>query len=139
MNRIPLLLTLAIVMIAGSVDALAQSSDDWNREGVKYLQSEDNNSAIQAFNKSIALNPKNKDPYFGRAMAYVGLQRSSEAIRDLTSFIALDPSIGNAYYLRGQLYRHGGKNQLAVRDYISAARLGHEPAQEVLTKSGITW
>ncbi len=139
MNRVPLALTFAAVMIVGHVSALAQSSDDWNRKGVKSLQSKDAKGAIQAFNRSIALNPKNKDPYFGRALAYASLQKLSEAIRDLTSFIALDPSVGNVYYMRGQLYDLSGEARQAVMDYISAARLGHEDAQKLLRENGIKW
>jgi tetratricopeptide (TPR) repeat protein len=141
MNR-PLIALVALITFVVSVDtSSAQSADDWRKQGVDALQSDSPEKAVFAYTKVLELNSRDTDAYFGRAMAYVNLQKFPEAIADLSKVIELDPGSGggNVYFLRGQLYHASGYPQQAAADYISAARLGHESAQEILTKSGISW
>jgi tetratricopeptide (TPR) repeat protein len=62
------------------------------------------------------------------------------AINDINKAIELFP--GNKSYLynnRADIYKRFGKYEHAIEDYKTAARLGDEEAQEVLTKEGIQW
>lgn len=141
MNRSLLAVIVSISFIAGAGTTFAQSSTEWHKQGVKFLQlsNPDYDKAIYAFTRAIELNPEDIGSYFGRAVCYSVLSKFPEAIRDLTKVIELDPSLGNAYYSRGQLYHASGDIQRATADYISAARLGDKSAQKILTKAGIRW
>lgn len=134
---------MSISLIAGAGTTFAQSSKEWYKQGLKFLQlsSPDYDKAIYAFTKAIELNPEDKDSYVLRAISYGNLQKFPEAIGDFTKVIELDPGAGNGniYFLRGKLYHVSGDLQRAAADYISAARYGHKEAQKFLTESGITW
>lgn len=141
MNKSILALIISVFLMAGSGTTPAESANEWHQQGIKFLQSGNPDKAIYAFTKAIELNQEVDNSYFGRAMAYVNLQKFPEAIADFTKVIKLAPGSGggNVYFLRGQLYHKSGDLQRATADYISAARLGHESAQEILTRNGIRW
>jgi tetratricopeptide (TPR) repeat protein len=96
--------------------------------------------AEKDYNRAIELRPKNALDYQSRANLYKMWGKYQSAINDINKAIELFP--GNKSYLynnRADIYKRFGKYEHAIEDYKTAARLGDEEAQEVLTKEGIQW
>ena len=70
---------------------------------------------------------------------YYRLHEYHKALQHLTSAIEQNPQDDLAYRYRGAAYEAVGQRQQAIMDFQSAARLGNEPAQQLLQSWGISW
>ena len=81
------------------------------------------NRAIEAFNKTIELNPNDADSYNYRGVAYFFRKHYAHAIADFDKAIQINPDYDEAYNNRGVAYRGQGKYDHAIADYTEAIRI----------------
>jgi Flp pilus assembly protein TadD len=94
-----------------------------SNEGIKKSQDGLYGEAIEEFNRSISLDPKNPIPYYMRGYVYAKLAMYEEAILDLNKTIELDPNDPDAFFSRGNMYRRLDENESAIADYTRAIEL----------------
>jgi tetratricopeptide (TPR) repeat protein len=94
---------------------------------------------IEAFTRAIELDPKYPLAYSNRGVAYGKLGDHQKEIRDYDKAIELDPKYAVAYLSRGIAYMQLKDSRNAIMDFKIAARLGLEPAQDMLKSMGISW
>ena len=100
---------------------------------------EENERAVQDFDKAIELNDQNVVAYLNRGNAYhdLGMINSSyperkalfdKAITDFTNALKIDPACIDAYILRGRAYNVSGEQEKAIADFTKAIALDPEQA-----------
>lgn len=62
-------------------------------------------AALDAYNRSLASNPRSQPSLFWRARTHSDLQQFDSAIADYTTLVGVNPNYGWAWVNRGQLYR----------------------------------
>ena len=91
--------------------------------GIKHLENEQDDRAIECFTEAIRLCPALANAYFARACAYDDKGDFDLAIADCTEVIRRDPEHVRAYRLRGGIYQKTGKWAQAERDFAKARRI----------------
>jgi len=99
-------------------------------EGIAFMQKENFQQAMNAYNNAIGLNPSFANAYYRRALLHVAMNQPEKALSDYTTVITLDPVNAPAYNNRGKLYAQLGKKEDAFRDIKKAADFGFAPAQK---------
>jgi tetratricopeptide (TPR) repeat protein len=107
------------------VNNVAEMHNDaaWNKKGMDAHNAGNYTFAIEAFSKSIELNPQDVYSYFCRGVAYSKLGNLNKAIKDYSKIIELYPQLAFSYNKRGIAYDKLGKHQHAIEDYSEAIRL----------------
>ena len=80
-------------------------------------------SAIEYYNKALAINPNDAECYYWLAIAYSGKEDLSQALNNFNKAIELDPKYIEAYTMRSELHRKIGNKNLAEEDLKKAASL----------------
>ena len=103
---------------------------EYVQNGMKYLESGDNNRraadydlAVAEFDKAIRLSQNNAEAYYGRGRAYLRKGDNSQAVADYTQAIRLNPNDVISYSNRGRAYARMGDYDNAVSDFESALRI----------------
>lgn len=96
------------------------SAAQWFERGNLAALRKDYNSAVEAFNKSIDINPQNGNAYNNRGKAYADLNQYEQAIADYDKAIALNPKDAYAYNNRGIAYKELKQIEKAIADYDKA-------------------
>ena len=91
--------------------------------GIKHLENEERDQAIDYFTEAIRLCPEFANAYFARACAYDDKGDFELAIADCTQVIRLDPDHFRAYRLRGGIFQKTGKWAQAERDFAKAKQI----------------
>jgi len=73
-------------------------------DGKKYVDVRNTQKAIAAFSRAIKLDPKCKEAYVWRGMAYNESHDRRKALADFTKAIQLDPTDNYAYEQRAAVY-----------------------------------
>jgi tetratricopeptide (TPR) repeat protein len=94
-----------------------QRSDVWHAYGHSLFVHDKVKEAIAAFDKAIALGPKEPLVYVERGMAYEALGEHQQAIASITSAIDMQPTYGDAHFMRAQLWSEAGNWDKAFVDY----------------------
>jgi tetratricopeptide (TPR) repeat protein len=95
----------------------------YSNRGNSYAALKQYRRAMQDYNESLRLNPKDAYAYINRGSAYHGLKQYRRAIKDYNASIRLNPGIYQAYGNRGLAYEELGQNHLAIRDFRKAVKL----------------
>jgi len=99
------------------------SAKDWFEKGYAFGIAGKNQEAVEAFTKSIELDPKNAEAYSFRGGDYFFLGNHRQAIKDFDRAIKLDPKYATAYNNRGIAYDDLGDYRQAIKDYNRAIKL----------------
>jgi tetratricopeptide (TPR) repeat protein len=83
----------------------------------------DYDGAIAAFERSLALNPRDEYSPYERGLTWLGKQDYNRALADFNAVLALQPDTWGALDERGDAYRGKGQYDLAIADYNEAIRL----------------
>jgi outer membrane protein OmpA-like peptidoglycan-associated protein/tetratricopeptide (TPR) repeat protein len=90
-----------------------------------YLLLFDYNNVYIDLNKSIGMNPTDKETIFQRGMVNRKTSQFHNAINDFTKHIALDENSAEGYYQRGLCYIELGKFKEAIVDFKKAVSTGN--------------
>lgn len=80
--------------------------------------------AIEAYSKSIKLNPKYAQSYNNRGYTYMRLREFDEALLDLTIALGIKPDYVNALRNRADVYSYKKDYEMARKDYETAIKFG---------------
>ena len=119
-------------------------ANEWLEKGEKYWLNEQNDAAIDAYTKAIALNPNHAQAYYERGSSYAWGKQYDRATEDYSKAIALDPNHVNAYLGRGAAFAEKRQYDKAVMNFQRACHLGDELGctlmeQELKRKMLLEW
>lgn len=110
--------------IKAELDA-EKSSDDAEKfliAGNDAFKAGDYPTAINFFDKAIALQEDYTDAWFSRAKAHEAAKNFQAALNDYTRLIDLTEESADAFYLRGALYAKIGDRDNALKDFDRALK-----------------
>ena len=82
-------------------------------------------AALNDFNKSIELDPRDTEPLIERAYLHLNFDKDYQAaVRDAAAAIRLNPNYADAFDARGFAYLYLSEWEKAVQDYTKAISLG---------------
>ncbi len=121
MPGLALLLTLlGIVTVAQDNAAAARKAFE---EGNAFYEKTENDNALVAYERAIALDAKQPDYHRGRCRALARLQRHADAIASCTDALKLNPEFGPALLDRGHFLINTRQAERAVPDLVKARAL----------------
>ncbi len=85
--------------------------------GVKQYEQGDLSGALMTWSEVIALNPKNANAYYSRAIVKNELHTWKYALRDYDAALEMSPTFGSALLNRGSLRDDNGDYAGAIEDY----------------------
>jgi tetratricopeptide (TPR) repeat protein len=94
--------------------------------------------AIVEYTRSINLQPRNPEPYLGRAYAYQKKGQYDYALADYTRATEVDPKDPHTFLARGLFYDFLGKPQQAIEDYNRALMVNPSFADAFYYR-GVAW
>jgi tetratricopeptide (TPR) repeat protein len=108
-----------------------ERSEVYYNRGLSKARTGDTKSAIEDYNKAIALNPTYHEAYFTRGMIKSQMGDQRGAIQDCTNAIKLNNKYAEAYYVRG-IIRHALGDTDGCNDLSKSGELGYTPAYGVI-------
>ena len=94
-----------------------RSAEDARYRGNEYMKAKEYEEAINAYSRSINLNPNEAATYCNRAMAHLRMKNYARAIDDANKTIEMEPDYVKAYHRRGKAYLATNKFELAIPDF----------------------
>jgi len=122
----------SVLFVASTVILVCLSMVSWKQVG--YWQ-----NTFTLFDHTLNVTENNYIIYSGRGTAYKNAEKYSEALKDFDKVIEIKPDYAEAYIHRWNIYSRLGNGEQATENLKTAARLGHEYAQDLLKKEGISW
>lgn len=98
-------------------------AETYYRRGIAFNKERQHESAIQAYSKSIDLNPMHDRAYNNRGLVYSSKGEYDKAIQDFSKAIELKPNNIYAYNNRGLAYSDKRQYDRAIQDYNKALEL----------------
>ena len=102
---------------------------DYFSKGNRAYDENDNDQAIEYYDKAIELNPKNAVAYYNRGVAYCDKGEHKKAIEDYSKAIELNPYYAKTYYNRGNACFYKGEYDKAIEDYNKAIELNPDDVE----------
>ena len=81
------------------------------------MKAKEHQEAINAYTRSIELNPTEAATYCNRAMAYLRIKNYARCIEDADKTLSMEPDYVKAFHRRGKAYLATNKFELAIRDF----------------------
>jgi len=94
-----------------------RAAEDARYRGNEFMKVKEYDEAINAYTRSIDLNPKEAATYCNRAMAYLKMKSYGKCIDDANKTLELEPDYVKAFHRRGKAYLATNKFELAIRDF----------------------
>ena len=111
----------------GKDPELARTADQvahaYYQRGMALIDKQDYEGALNDFNMTMRINPKEPRAYLGRGAANLKKGDVKQAVADLDEAIKLAPGLAFAYFERGTAYHAVDDFQHAIADYSEAIRL----------------
>ena len=101
----------------------ASALDSTLEEGLKAAKKGDHQGAIAIYSEAIRRDPKHREAYYNRGIAYQRTLERDKAIADFTKVIELDPTSISAYTNRGNVHFLLSSYDKAIADYTEAIAL----------------
>ena len=99
-----------------------------SKEGLENLLQRRYNEAIKAYSDLIAMEQRDANSYYNRAIAYHHNREYMLAINDYSKAIELYPRNGDAYYNRAVSHHYNGEYNEAIVDYEKTISLNPKDA-----------
>ena len=112
----------SIADVAEGVDSQLQARA-WFSVGYLHGEEDNREASIDAYDKTIELNPNDAPAHNNRGNAKDALGQYEAALADYNEAIRLDPGLAEAYNNRGITKRNLGQPEAALADYNEAIRL----------------
>ena len=87
---------------------------------------EDWDETLEDYEKAIARNPRDPEPYFNRGILYLDLGESAMAIQDFDQAVRLNPDEPDFYLHRGVAYENLEQHDNAIGEYSHVIRIEPE-------------
>ncbi|MEP0924822.1 tetratricopeptide repeat protein [Leptolyngbya sp. ST-U4] len=113
-----------------------QLAETYYKDGLALAKLGDCLGAIDAYNRSLVLDPNNALVYRSRGNAYVRTDNYYKAINNYDQALRLDPRDGIVYYNRGIVREKLGDKQGAIDNFLKAENLGIQSARRKLRQLG---
>ena len=110
------------------------SADEYFKRGLSFAKSKHYDEAIEAFNKTLEMEPRHENAYWGRGVAWAMKGEPDKAIADYNKALEINPCHPWAYYNRGCAWRDKGEYDQAIADYTNDLELN--PRNAVVSYSG---
>jgi tetratricopeptide (TPR) repeat protein len=133
-----IILTIVFIGLAMPALIFAQAdskSDDfhhWFEKGALFSVYGNQNAAIDAFQKAIAIEPENSSAYFNLGIAYAEKEDYQKAIEAVNRAIGIDSGNAGYYYGRGWVHVRFGHDDLGLSDMQRAAEMHNKDAKKYL-------
>ncbi len=125
-------LRLANLGERGKSPELARTADQvahaYYQRGMALMDKQDYNSALNDFNMTMRINPKEPRAYLGRGAANLKKGDLKQAVSDFDEAIKLAPGMAFAYFERGAAYHAVDDFQHAIADYSEAIKIDPKDA-----------
>ena len=117
-----------LMNLANATDGgtLEQRAAFLSQAGNAWIQAEDPDSALEAFNGALKIAPDAPELLLDRATAHLLLENYDEAIEDLDAVLLRVPGSGDAYQMRGEAWLAKGEPQKAMDDITAAMTVDPE-------------
>ena len=109
-------LTAIILFLSLSLGLLSQKQQKFLDAGIKLMNEEKYELALNEFKSAVSANPKFAESYYQRGRCYLNLGKNAEAKKDLDKAIELDPK-GIYYNARGLAYENMNDTIRAHSDF----------------------
>lgn len=120
-----------ILFVVFSLKAVSQESV-WFAKGEKLYNQKKYKEALDAFNKVLELNSKNKEAFYYRGICNLFQGNIYESLSDFTETIKLDSLWADAYNNRGLCYGYLGELEKSIDDFKKAISLDKKFAKAYL-------
>jgi tetratricopeptide (TPR) repeat protein len=114
-------------------------AETYYNRGITYGSLNNYGQAVRDFDRAIKIYPGYVKAFYNRGIIYGSLGNYGQAVRDFDRAIKINPYYAEAYYNRGVTYDKLGNYRQAIEDLKTAARFGHNNAQNFLISRGIKW
>ena len=128
-HKIVFLLLLLCACIAYFTPLQAQTSTEFNNQGLEKFKAKNYTAALQDLNKAVELDPKNDKALHNRGLVKYALKDYPGAIADHTMAIQINATYSNAYNDRGLVYYRQENYTAALKDYDKAIEIDPAYAQ----------
>lgn len=129
-----LLAVMLFMPMAVEADMVDNTSKTWFERGIGLKEKNKHQEAIEAFTKSIEIDPLSVEAYFERGKTSFAHDRTRclSSLKDLTIVIDLEDDNAEAYYERALVNFYMINNEQGRKDMEKAASLGHKGARDWL-------
>lgn len=117
-----------LTFLNGFVEKEPNFAEAYNNRGNAYSELNQLETAIEDYNRAIALKPNDAEAYYNRGNAYRKLNQYAKAIEDYSKAIEKNPKFGMAYDNRGVTYGRLNQYEKAFKDYEKAIELNQNDA-----------
>jgi tetratricopeptide (TPR) repeat protein len=100
-----------------------KDSDEYYREGLAHIESQDYESAERAFQAAIDKNPKNPNGYYGLGGIHNYRKKYDLAEKAFQATLRIDPTYVDAHYSLGYAYEQMGLKEKSEKEYAIYRRL----------------
>ena len=114
------LLALLVLILPQCSD---KASDDYYKEGLSHIESQDYESAERAFQNAIDKNPKNPYGYYGLGGIHNYRKKYDLAEKVFQTALRIDPTFVDAHYSLGYTYEQMGQKEKSEKEYALYRRL----------------
>ncbi|MBN1165662.1 MAG: tetratricopeptide repeat protein [Methanospirillaceae archaeon] len=132
-----LIVILFFSLLAGCINQESWTAQQWYDEAALRAAAGSYQQALDAYNRSIGLDPANAAAYTQRGIAFQNLGLTSEALRDFDQAIALHPDETAAWQGKSLIYIEQEKYSLARIAAQQVIRIGTGPVQNAWYLKGI--
>jgi tetratricopeptide (TPR) repeat protein len=125
--------------LANSTDGgtLEQRAAYLSQAGNAWIEAEDPDSALQAFNGALKIAPDAPELLLDRASAHILLENYDEAIDDLDAVLLRVPDHGEAYQMRGAAWLAKGDPDRAMLDVTAAMEADPEDINTLVLRGQV--
>ncbi len=113
-NKAYLLCILIFIISVSCVTPIVQAATikttyDWNKEGDSLFYAGRYSEALDAFNNSLSINPKDAIVWYNKGLALGRLDRYSEALNAFNNSLSINPKDGDSWYEKGYALTYLGR------------------------------
>ena len=113
--------------------------DAYHNLGLAYSNKEEFDTAIEYYTKAVELNDTAVSTIFSLGFTYAEQEDFDKAIEMLKKGIEIQPNSPAEHYFLGHFYLQKDNPTYALMYFKKAAKLGYEPAKELLIENVISW
>ena len=135
--------TDVIERVAGALRSWLKGRDDaarsWFRHGNTFLAQRRPEDAIVSYDKAIALNPRDPNPYINRGNALLRVARHADAIASYDAAIAVRPDDAIAHHNRGNALLDPRRPAEAIESHDRAIACKPDSAETYAARGNALW